>query len=1221
MVIKLECIERTNADLMQNMENLKENLDYTQMVEFNLKNKLINNISTSNVRYLMSLNLKRLAINICKIQSIEKGIFNSMLQLNSLSLAYNQIYSIEIDSFVTEPYENHIYQLLLSSNNLKKITREIFNGLSKLQILYLDNNYIEDINVDSFENMPKLKQLHLHSNYIKLVENEMFLDKAELEILYLYQNNIETIETIPFNTLYSLKKLHLFSNKITQIKIGNFIHLVKLEELKLDKNEIGTFEINTFTGLENLKVLDMSANKIEELENRVFHSLKSLKKLDLHLNDINQIEPNAFIDLPNLSYLNLDSNKIVSLEDIQFNQNLSELSIQYNMLSNLDEINSKELKSLKIANNLIQTIRSINSLANLEYLDLSQNRLIKIEANSFKSLKKLKYLNLSGNKLDLESVFNNASYFKSQMLLEILDFSFNEIKYLDSNVTFQQLTSLKALNLSNNRLKFIEEYLFGYLRQLTELNLASNNLSLSMKNYFYNLGYLKTLKLGFNQINSTYFLQSNSDIRNLEYLHLEHNKIDLIEEKDFENFAKLKFLNLNSNPIKIIQDKAFEKMNSLQSLKLSNTSIKHLTLSSSLKELDLSYLNFSIFSKKDLSTLEWISLANARTNISIENFISNSTKFIDFSFNLFDFKILNVLGSSLKTLILRQTNLQDLEHIYMKILINLKYLDLAFNNLTFISPQAFGNTKLLEYLDLSSNSIYDFEIDLKLLKYLNLDNNKIEKTNEVLLDLFSIETFKMANNRLKKYPYFEKTQSDSNNFDTFLEIHLNDNQLDKIEYFTFIFGKLNLANFESNNISFIDSDAFLNCRSLEFLSLANNRLVYISENNFHFLFSLVYLNLSFNRIEIIEKNSFKNLNKLKSLDLNYNKLHSIENNLLFGLTNLNFLSLLSQNKLKILNQSFSYLPRISTIVLNESLVIENECILVRIQDKKVQRAISNKYVFYKSINLLTVNFSFNDNFAQKCDLVFRFFQFNVHLNLKTDEMFYIFYETCKTSLIYRENNYNFTQGRIKKCVFNHSYIQTNFNDEQILIKTTSTFRKILSNFYFISTMSLLIIFLGPVFYLILRHVVYFDRLNDSANNIQGMLNELEIKIKKRRQEVVQILDKDLKLEKYFRNEKSKLCNSIQMKKNDIKEMKEKFETLKNRVQSAKKGLYEINDIEIPQENPRDINEFYIEIDNLITKREEMKKISYLIDSVNINEEDYNELTREKSGKNNDDLIN
>jgi Leucine-rich repeat (LRR) protein len=1126
MIIKLECFDKTNEDFIQNLANAKVSYEFSQITEMNIKNKVIKNISNSNIRDLMSLNIKRLAINDCKIQSIYKGIFNSMLQLNSLSLNRNEIDSIEINSFLTDPFESYLIELYLSNNKLKKIRREIFSNLFRLQILCLDNNLIEDINVDSFENMPNLKQLHLHSNYIKLVENEMFLDKAELEILYLYQNNIETIETIPFNTLYSLKKLHLFSCKITQIKIGNFIHLVKLEELKLDKNEIGTFEVNTFTGLNNLSKLDLSSNKIKKLSNRVFYSLKNLKILDLHLNDISQIESNAFIDLANLNFLNLESNEIVSLENIQFNKNLSELYLRHNKLSSLDQINSIGLKFLSASNNLIQSIRSINLVPNLENLDLSQNRLIKIEENSFKSLKKLKYLNLSGNKLDLESVSNNASYFKSQMLLEILDLSFNEIKYLDSNVTFQQLTSLKALNLSNNRLKYIEEYLFGYLRQLTELNLASNNLSLSMKNYFYNLGYLKTLKLGFNQINSTYFLKSSPDIRNLEYLHLEHNKIDLIEENDFENFTKLKFLNLNSNPIKIIQDKAFEKMNSLQSLKLSNTSIKHLTLSSSLKELDLSYLNFSIFSKKDLSTLEWISLANARTNISIENFISNSTKFIDFSFNFFDFKSLNVLGSSMESLILRQTNLQDLDEIYLKNLINLKYLDLAFNNLTFISPQAFENTKLLEYLDLSSNSIYDFEIDLKLLKYLNLENNKIEKTNEILLNLFSIEIFKMANNRLKKYPYFDMTQFNISIGETFLEIHLNDNQLDKIEYFTFIFGKLNLANFESNNISFIDSGAFLNCRSLKFLSIANNRLVNITQNNFHFLFSLVYLNLSFNRIEIIEKNSFKNLNKLKSLDLNYNKLHSIENNIFLGLTNLNFLSLLSQNKLKILNQSFSYLPRINTIVLNESLFSINQCILVQIQDKKVQRAISDKYVFYKSINLLTVIFSFNDNLQQKCDMVFRFFQFNVHLNLKTDEMFDIFYGSCINIFTWKRNNFKYTQKHICKTSNSDFYLMGESNNiEENIHKIKKN--EILYDSLFWLSISLLLILFVPTLYVILIYDVFSNLCKYSSNNTDVLISESELK--------KSIIINDSILKHEYQKEKSVLELVVENKKNDIAE--------------------------------------------------------------------------------------
>ena len=69
---------------------------------------------------------------------------------------------------------------------------------------------------------------------------------------------------------------------------------------------------------------------------------------------------------------------------------------------------------------------------------------------------------------------------------------------------------------------------------------------------------------------------------------------------------------------------------------------------------------------------------------------------------------------------------------------------------------------------------------------------------------------------------------------------------------------IKIASFDSNNISFIRKDAFLNCRSLEYLSIANNSLTRIAENNFHFLFSLIYLNLSRNEIDFIENNSFKN---------------------------------------------------------------------------------------------------------------------------------------------------------------------------------------------------------------------------------------------------------------------------------------------------------------------------------------------------------------------------
>ncbi len=72
----------------------------------------------------------------------------------------------------------------------------------------------------------------------------------------------------------------------------------------------------------------------------------------------------------------------------------------------------------------------------------------------------------------------------------------------------------------------------------------------------------------------------------------------------------------------------------------------------------------------------------------------------------------NVLGSSMEVLKLRQTNLQKLDQINLKNLINLKHLDLSFNNLSFISQDSFEFNLNLEYLDLSSNSLYEFSIVL-----------------------------------------------------------------------------------------------------------------------------------------------------------------------------------------------------------------------------------------------------------------------------------------------------------------------------------------------------------------------------------------------------------------------------------------------------------------------------------------------------------------------------
>jgi Leucine-rich repeat (LRR) protein len=1072
-------------------------------------------------------NILELYLSENKLTTIKQRTFNGLFKLQILYLDKNEIESIEANSFLTEPFESNILELYLSENKLTTIKQRTFNGLFNLQILHLNKNEIAEIEKNSFANLNQLKELKIVSNKIKKIKNEIFFRIESLHCLYLYQNSIENMENIPFNTLFNLKRLHLFSNKIRQIKFGYFIDLHLLDELRLDKNEIVSLELNTFVGLEKLNTLDLSANKIKKIENGVFYELKNLIQLDLHLNDITQIEMNTFIDLNNLKYLNLDSNQISTMKNVQFNSNLEQISLRFNMLTNLNEINSSSLKYLHVSNNRLQEINFKNTfLPNLEYMDLSQNRLILIKAESFFNIKNLKNLNLSYNKLDLESEFKNILHLKGQSLLETLDLSFNEIKYFESNLTFQYLDSLKYLNLSNNKLKFIDSFVFGFLIKLNELNLASNNISFLNASCFFNLRSLKKLSMNFNKINSTDFLKSNkNDLYNLEYLNLEENKIVFINERHFQSYLNLSSLNLNSNPIESIHGNSFMELKLLKTLRLSNTKIDSLFLNSYLRELDLSFLNASISGIEKITNIEWINLANSKVNCSFEFFLSFATKYVDFSYNQFkwddDSKMFNVIGSALEVLKLRQTNLQKIDHINLKNLINLKHLDLSFNNLSFISQDSFEFNLNLEYLDLSSNSLYEFSIVLNKLKYLNLDNNQINSTNEVLKDYYSIEIFKMTNNRLQKYPSFEMSQIKSENVETFLEFHLNQNQINEIKYFSFIFGKLILANFDSNQINSIETDAFLNCRSLQSLSIVQNRLSNLTGNNFHFLFSLIHLNLSFNEINFIEPNTFSNLNKLKSLNLNYNKLISIEDDLFLGLVNLNDLYLMSQNEITLNKRSFHHLPNISSIVLNESLISNYKCLFMHNLEREIQRNVSNKYIFYKSINFLSLNFTFNDSLNIKCDLTFHLFQFKIHYNLKTDYDNDLFFDSCQKILIKRKNNYNHNK---QKCIANFEY---NDKEEEFEIDSLHPFLKVLSNLYYLVSMALILSLLIPAFYMIFRYELFsnlISKLSRMSSSDQERNRKLhERTISKNRQK----LDKINKIEFKLINEKKFLIEKIE----------------------------------------------------------------------------------------------
>ena len=228
-------------------------------------------------------------------------------------------------------------------------------------------------------------------------------------------------------------------------------------------------------------------------------------------------------------------------------------------------------------------------------------------------------------------------------------------------------------------------------------------------------------------------------------------------------------------------------------------------------------------------------------------------------------------------------------------------------------------------------------------------------------------------------------------------MHLSHNTIRSVSYFSNLMSDLIVLDFDSNQIETIQVDAFLNCRKLEHLYLSNNNLANLTKNNFFYLLNLKNLNVSFNRIHFVEMNSFQNLNRLEWLDLSFNRLKSIENHLLSGLTSL--LSLHLMGNMSLFNKSLTSLTSISHIYLNASVIQSNKCVFMFSVEREMQRNIMNKFLFFRSINLVAMDYLLS------CELTFHLLQFNIHLNLKSDAEFERFADLCKYNLIKKANNY------------------------------------------------------------------------------------------------------------------------------------------------------------------------------------------------------------------------
>lgn len=521
---------------LETFKGIESNIEYMDL-GFNVIDK-IDRINYPSLRYL---NLEK-----NRIKNVN-GIFNRLQNLQVLNIGENEVEEIGDDTF--EEMTN-LLQIIMNNNKIKKLKPGIFTNqfltkvnmsgnmleniqtgsFSKLDILEevdLSHNRITTIKNGAFDKIPHLKRLHLQGNELANYKGDIYTgmgNDTELEYLDLSDNEINYLYPESFSYHPYLREVNFAKNRLPFFPTQFIKGLNYLQHLNLERNQISSLEDNDFANMPRMRSLKLAFNQIGPISETAFQNSSQLQNIDLSHNNISELKSDVFVGIVRLqldaSHNNLtkipsdifDKRKVFRLESIDLSHNhFTEIPVD--VLQN----QYFSLETLKISHNKIQVIPSdANILVNVKEMDLSFNPLSKDSiANVLNEPKTVRSLNMAGTGIEkvpvLETPFlvslnmsnNKIKYLNDDILskaqlMETLDVAFNELPNLSSGLAsaWPVLKHMKHLNISNNPINYIIRGDFNYLDGLETLSMVDlKQVSKIEKTAFGNMAALKRLDM------------------------------------------------------------------------------------------------------------------------------------------------------------------------------------------------------------------------------------------------------------------------------------------------------------------------------------------------------------------------------------------------------------------------------------------------------------------------------------------------------------------------------------------------------------------------------------------------------------------------------------------------------------------------------------------------------------------------------------------------------
>ncbi|XP_076246206.1 uncharacterized protein LOC143186418 [Calliopsis andreniformis] len=756
-------------------------------------------------------------------------------------------------------YLKSLTWLYLRGNNLKNLEIPDFQS-SDLELVDVSENCIEWIHTPNLTNgILKIKDFNLDSNKLTSLTAGTF-DHLEIRRIHLSSNSIKHIDTDAFRGLEdTLEYLNLENNELPNVP-GAVSQLRKLSYLYLANNDIRNISEDTFHEFaENLRALSLATNSLDAVPVAALSRCQKLLHLNLGYNKISHIQPGDFEWAEDLEILLLRNNILTKLKKESFKgaSKLKELSLSFNHLIELDDdcfigiedsLDILEL-SFAFATDVFPQ-RALRPLSNLLWLVLDNNNFQTIEPTAFYSFYQLRYINLESNRLH----YLPERIFLSSVHPELRDvkLGYNFLVAIPE-FTFHNLTELRSLDLTGNRIKVLSPESIVDCPNLVTISLAYNRISKMEKNAFYDLPSLRFLHLEFNRLTTL--------------------DLDAISEIGGPDFA----LNVSYNAISLINSE--HPMNNLTRLDISFNNISHLSADTFYKIPDLRHLdlrsNFIVVLDPGTFGLRHLETLNLQDN-KIETLRKQSFHGLE----------------SLQQLDLSKNQISLLSTEQFRNLRNLRILNLSNNKIRSLPRDVFEGTTL-EILDLSHNkfTVVPSPSFLKVgytLRNLNLADNFVDHLDSTAYPISQLVSLNLAHNRLTILP--------DNSFVSLgklLSLNVSQNilQANFKELFHYLPGlrQLYLANCGLKDIP------FLPLTTLNILDLSFNYIEATSEKQFQYLKDLKILLLVNNSLHSMPN---VKLNLLRELDVSGNPIEELTKENFMGYPRLEKLNLRNLNKTK-----------------------------------------------------------------------------------------------------------------------------------------------------------------------------------------------------------------------------------------------------------------------------------------------------------------------------------